>query len=352
MAIREIEQANGTAYIAYFKMKGRQYQKTFSTRKKAREWEAEEKKRLLTVTAMPQTLTYSNASRAYLEDCKARMASNTFKERLRHLREFAAFLQGDIGMDDITTAIARKFLLDNKADRGNKSANRRLRTLKALWNWHKDSVPRNPWRGIAPFAEEEYIKHVPTPEDVSRVLAVAEPWQKNLLNTLLHTGARAGEVLKLRWADVSDHSILLWTQKRKGGAKQSRHAPITPTLKTILDAQKLVTGDAEYVFINPTTGKPYEMRQPAMKYMLGRLCKEAEVSPFGFHAIRHFFAVSLVKSQQTDLTDIQRLLGHQRATTTDIYLRGIDPRLDHLAGVIEQAVQPVITCKEFEQADG
>ena len=55
-----------------------------------------------------------------------------------------------------------------------------------------------------------------------------------------------------------------------------------------------------------------------MKYMLGRLCKEAEVCPFGFYAIRHFFAVSLMKSQQTDLTDIQRLLRHQRATTTDI----------------------------------
>ena len=41
------------------------------------------------------------------------MASNTFKERQRHLREFAAFLQGDIGMDDITTAIARKFLLEH-----------------------------------------------------------------------------------------------------------------------------------------------------------------------------------------------------------------------------------------------
>ncbi len=255
-------------------------------------------------------------------------------------------------MDNIITAIARKFLLDNKAGRGNKSANRRLRTLKALWNWHKDTVPRNPWRGIAPFAEEEYIKHVPTPGDVSKVLAAAAPWQKNLLNTLLHTGARTGEILKLRWADVSGHSILVWTQKRKGGAKQSRRAPITPTLKTILDTQKLVTGDAEYVFINSNTGKPYEMRQPVMKYMLARLCKEAGVSPFGFHAIRRFFAVSLVKSQQTDLTDIQRLLGHQRAATTDIYLRGIDPRLDHLAGVIEQAVQPVVTCKELEKADG
>ena len=33
--------------------------------------------------------------------------------RLRHLREFATFLQADVAMDDITTAIARKFLLEH-----------------------------------------------------------------------------------------------------------------------------------------------------------------------------------------------------------------------------------------------
>ena len=54
---------------------------------------------------MPQTLTFSNASRAYPKDCKARIAPDTFKEKLRHLREFAAFLQGDIGMDGITAAM-------------------------------------------------------------------------------------------------------------------------------------------------------------------------------------------------------------------------------------------------------
>ena len=45
-------------------------------------------------------------------------ASNTFEERLRNLRlrnlrEFAAFLQANVAMDDITTAIARKFLLEH-----------------------------------------------------------------------------------------------------------------------------------------------------------------------------------------------------------------------------------------------
>lgn len=351
MAVRKITRKNGIVYVAYLKHKGQQVTKTFYTQKEAKAWEVGAKKNLKTADATPPNLMFSRASMAYLEDCKARMAANTFKERQRHLREFAAFLTEDVDMEDITRAVARKFLLVSKAEREEKSANRRLRTLKALWNWHKDTIPRNPWRGILPFKEEEYIKYVPTSEDVGKVLAVAAPWQKTLLNTLLHTGARVGEVLKLRWADVSDQSILLWTHKRKGGARQSRQAPVTPTLKAILDAQKLVTGGTEYVFINSTTGDAYSMRQPVIRYMLGRLCEEANVKPFGFHAIRHFFAMSLVKSQQTDLTDIQRLLGHQRATTTDIYLRGIDPQLDHLAEVIERAVQPV-TCNGAEQVNG
>ena len=63
-------------------------------------------------------------------------------------------------------------------------------------------------------------------------------------------------------------------------------------------------------------------------------------APF-WHAIRHYFAVSLVKSQKADITDIQQLLGHQRPTTTDIYLRSVAPNLDRLAGVIEGVVGDV-----------
>ncbi|MBT9747786.1 site-specific integrase [Desulfovibrio desulfuricans] len=109
----------------------------------------------------------------------------------------------------------------------------------------------------------------------------------------------------------------------------------------LLDEQRPVTGNLGFVLINPVTQAPYSMRQPSMKLMLKRLCEKAGVTPFGSHAIRHYFAVSLVKSQKADITDIQQLLGHQRPTTTDIYLCRVAPNLDRLAGVIEGAVQSV-----------
>ena len=70
------------------------------------------------------------------------------------------------------------------------------------------------------------------------------------------------------------------------------------SLQAILDEQRPVTGNMGFVFINPVTQAPYSMRQPSMKLVLKRLCEKAGVAPFGFHAIRHYFAVSLIKSHQ------------------------------------------------------
>ena len=82
------------------------------------------------------------------------------------------------------------------------------------------------------------------------------------------------------------------------------------------------------------------------------LCKKAQVKIFGFHAIRHFFAVSLIQSHQAGLTDIQLLLGHQRATTTDIYLKSVSPDINHLAAIIESAVLPASNRTHEVEADG
>ena len=83
-----------------------------------------------------------------------------------------------------------------------------------------------------------------------------------------------------------------------------------------------------------------------------RLCQKTGVTPFGFHATRHYFAVCLVKSHKADITGIQQLLGHQRPTTTDIYLRSVAPNLDRLAGVIEGAVGDVVVHGGEAEAEG
>ena len=55
---------------------------------------------------------------------------------------------------------------------------------------------------------------------------------------------------------------------------------------------------------------------------MGKWCDKAKVKPFGWHAIRHLTAMELYRSGYS-IKHIQAVLRHQRATTTDIYLRSL-----------------------------
>lgn len=245
---------------------------------------------------------------------------------------------------DITLAEGKAFVLMIQKSHGNKAANRRLRTLKACWNAFKEELPRNPWRMVKPYPEDEHTKYVPPANDVAKVLQAATDWELRLLHLLILTGARLGEVLQLTWEDINfeGQTLSLWTRKRHGGSRQERKMPLTPTLERILKELQgeQVEGNSKYVLLNPLTGGPYTRLQPSIRYMLHRLCKAAEVEPFGFHALRHFFASRMLASGGANIVEIQAALGHQRLTTTDIYLRSMSSSIAHLAGVIDGAVLP------------
>ena len=300
----------------------------------------EEKKNVREQQGKPKPLTYSEGCNVYLTDCSLRQQKSTVTEKETYFREFAQFMRRDFIMADITVATCREFLTSVVKIRHNKAANRRLRALKALWNWQREFVPDNPWRLLRPFPEEEYIKYVPPQADVVAVLDKAGDWQKRLLLFVVNTGARIGEILNLKWADVADDRIRLWTRKRKNGAAQARAVGISQSLRMALDEQRELTYGRDYVFINPETFMPFRTRQPSIKFMMKRLCAAAGVKPFGFHALRHFVASQLLRSGEADLSEIQGLLGHTKATTTALYLKSIEPKLDHMVSLMDRVILP------------
>ena len=56
--------------------------------------------------------------------------------------------------------------------------------------------------------------------------------------------------------------------------------------------------------------------------MMRTLCEKAKVRYFRFHALRHCGA-SLMDSANVPIGSIQRILGHEQRTTTEIYLHSI-----------------------------
>jgi integrase len=85
------------------------------------------------------------------------------------------------------------------------------------------------------------------------------------------------------------------------------------------------------VFTNPKSGTCYDYRDK----FLDTLCRRAGVPEFGYHALRHHTA-SLLAERGAPLTDIQKILGHQRPTTTDNYLQSLGESVRSAMGLLEE----------------
>ena len=68
------------------------------------------------------------------------------------------------------------------------------------------------------------------------------------------------------------------------------------------------------------------------------LCKKANVKYFRFHALRHVGA-SMLDNSGVNTGDIQRILGHENRSTTEIYLHSIGDSEREAMDIFEQANQ-------------
>ena len=165
-----------------------------------------------------------------------------------------------------------------------------------------------------------------------------------MLLTFLHLAARRMEVFTLQWSDVdfTNRQIRLWTMKRRGGNREADWLPMTEELRKTLMTwwEERPIKDTPYVFVcldkTPFCaeyyGKPFTNRQ----HLMGRLCKKADVEPFGFHAIRHLTA-SILYHKGHDVAVIQVILRHKSPTTTNRYLKSLD--LEDTRAALEEGLK-------------
>ena len=172
-------------------------------------------------------------------------------------------------------------------------------------------------------------KYVPPPEDIDKVINVADADTQNYLWVIRETMARVSEVNRLEWDDVhfNGHYVTLYTRKKKGGNMTARDVPMTNKLHDVLKGMyQLRDKTKPWVFWHrywsAKEGKfkegPYQDRKKFMK----NLCKKAGVPYFRFHPLRHSGA-SVMDNNNVPIGSIQRILGHENRKTTEIYLHSI-----------------------------
>jgi len=210
--------------------------------------------------------------------------------------------------------------IEELAERSNNLANRDLRMIKALFSHGEDrDFCDNPAEKIKFYPVKRKKKYIPPASDVEKVLAVARPRERNYLLAIINSLARVGEINRLKWADDYPEYIILRTKKSKNSDIVERKIPKNKILKKVIKAMPKV---GEYIYCYKATGKPYRYRSK----LINSLCDKAKVKRFTYHNLRHYGASKLAEAG-VSLTDIQYLLGHQRASTTDIYLQSISESL-------------------------
>ncbi len=136
-----------------------------------------------------------------------------------------------------------------------------------------------------------------------------------LIILTMNTGMRRGEVLSLRWDQVSLGSQPRITV-RAGYSKsnKTRHIPLNSHAVAVLKKWKKQGKGRGLVFPNPVTGDRMEKLKTSWPSMIGK----AKIEDFRFHDLRHDFASRLVMAG-TDLYRVKELLGHGSIQMTERY---------------------------------
>jgi integrase len=144
-----------------------------------------------------------------------------------------------------------------------------------------------------------------------------------IVNILLFTGIRKGELLGLRCNDVDFSNRVLFINGETSKSKKSRKVPLHPTLIMHLREYLLIRKDRNattpQLLLSANTNTA--LTSHGLKHWVKKYKKLSKTS-FHLHRFRHTFACTLAKNN-ADIISIKNVMGHSSIKMTERYLRSI-----------------------------
>lgn len=321
--------------IDYFEPDGTRVRKSFKKRKEA---EAELGKRVSLIaegryldvkkeykTTLDQVITkyeenyrhqssFNNAKRKYLENYREYFGKKTLLVNIRYM-----------DLETYSNHLRQK-LTPRKTVRKDSSINREMGCLHHIFRkaveW--EMVDQSPFkRGKAFYLKENNQRlRFLNQDEIDKLIENCPPHLRRVVICVLNTGMRRGEVLSLKWSQVRNGFIYLQETK----TNESRQIPVNEDLKRLfkeirreqnprgvnvvgLDGKPVKRTKTSNIFLYD--GKPFHLIKESFKTAL----KNAGITDFRFHDLRHTFASQLIMGGGS-LKDVQELLGHKTMTMT------------------------------------
>lgn len=194
-----------------------------------------------------------------------------------------------------------------------------INTLRAFFGWlyMEEKIKKNPMLKIRSLKlDKKNARQALSVEELERLRDACDGYrEKALVEFLVSTGCRLSEVTQLRADDLnfSDRSVLV---TGKGDKDRVVYFSVRARLMLQEYIKERKGGDGLFV----STKAPYlPLKQRAIQRIIQAISERAGLSiRVHPHLLRHTFATHALNAGM-DVTAIQRLLGHEDISTTQIY---------------------------------
>ena len=150
--------------------------------------------------------------------------------------------------------------------------------------------------------------------------------QADMIRLLLLTGCRRGEIVRLRWSEIRDDTLMLADSKTG-----PRKVPLNSQARRILERQP--RGGSPFVFPSPRDLS--RSRHPDIELWY-RVRKEAGIEDVRLHDLRHTYASHAVMNG-VPVPVVSRMLGHSNVRMTLRYAHLGDREIEAAAERVGQA---------------
>jgi integrase len=322
-AIETRRSADGTTgYRAKVRLKGFPSQSaTFERKTDAKEW-AKQTEASIREGRYFKAVEAKKHTVADFIDRYLREIEKKNPKRFVDVRKLLNWWRGELGpylLSDLTRALIieqRDKLLSSRAkNAGQRSPATVNRYMLALghaltiagneWEW----IEENPMRKISNLPEPRGRVRFLDDEERERLLeackASANPYLHTLVVLALSTGARYGELIKLRWDDIDWSRKVITLHDTKN--KERRLLPLMHYALELMEAHNKARNIAsELVFPSPSNPmRPWNSRTSWVSVL-----KKANIQDFRFHDLRHSCA-SYLAMNGASLAEIAEVLGHK-----------------------------------------
>jgi len=255
------------------------------------------------------------AAEEFFRHCKSHTAKTQVLYRMVITRFLKSLPSTCCRIQQIEPAHIQEYLYGIKDQQfKNRTCNSHLTAIKSFCRHysHRHNV-KNPAEKVKMLIEDPPNSRFITPDELAKLLAVADTLATDRILFLANTGLRASEFSKLTPDCYSRKAITI-----VGKGRKRRTMPLNKA------ARKAATK------LTPATPN-------ALYLQLSRLAIKAKLKPLGPHSLRHYFATQLLIAG-VPIIKVSKLLGHSSVQTTErCYAHILDADLKNVTDILDNS---------------